>query len=222
MKKKILIIAMSVIILAMTIASATTAYFIDTDSATNVFTVGKVEIDLNETCTDYTGKAIEPDASGVYDFGRLYPGQNYTKIANIKNVGTESAYLAAKITLTSKKLDALFLNADGSVNETALRSFLLGLVTTENNGYIVSFDAVANTDNTIIVRVIMTAATVNGDNFDLMTAVHVDPAWNNDTMDNLSDLNILVEAFGVQTVGFVSAEEAITTAFNTDFPASNP
>lgn len=218
MKKKILIIAMSFIVLAMTVASVTTAYFTDTDEATNVFTVGEVKIELNETNTDYTGKTVETNAEGAYAFGNLYPGQSYTKIANIKNTGSESAYLAAKITLTSANLDGRFLKNDGSVDEATLREFLVGLVTADA-GYVVTFDAVADADDTIVVRVVKTAATIKEDNFNLMTSVYVDETWDNEEVADLANLKIQIQAFGVQTVGFAAtadktaAEVAIAAAF---------
>ena len=227
MKKKIIIIAVSVIVLAMTIASATTAYFTDTDAVVNEFTVGNVDITLTETNTDYTGAAIEAvieNEETVYKFGRLYPGQTYTKLAVIENTGTENAYLAARITLTSANLDARFLE-NGAVKESAVRYFLQGLVSGDE--YIVTFDAVENEANKIIIRVIKKTATTiptaEGvkEGFTLVNNVYVDPAWGNTEMADLANLSIKVEAYGVQTVGFTSAEEAVTTAFKTDFPSAN-
>lgn len=223
MKKKILIIAISIIILAMTIASATTAYFTDYDSAENVFTVGKVDISLSEVNEDYLGNEIQADQSGKYNFGSLYPGQTYTKIATIKNEGPENAYLAARITLTSTGLDNLFVvgagTASEAVNVGVLDDFLGGLVV-DGADYIVTFDPVADEANTIIVRVIKTQATTAGNSFDLMESVYVDPVWNNDSMAYLSGLSILIEAYGVQTVGFEQggAVAAFKAAFPDEFP----
>ena len=122
MKKKIIIIAISVIILAMTIASATTAYFTDTDVAVNEFTVGNVDITLTETNANYDGTPIYDDNDdGVYEFGRLYPGRTYTKTAVIENTGTEDAYLAARITLESAGLDNRFLTNEGTIQRPALK-----------------------------------------------------------------------------------------------------
>ena len=49
MKKKITAICLCVALLAIAIVGATLAYFTDTKSATNTFTVGNVKIDLLES-----------------------------------------------------------------------------------------------------------------------------------------------------------------------------
>ena len=49
MKKKITAICLCVALLAIAIVGATLAYFTDTKSATNTFTVGNVKIDLIES-----------------------------------------------------------------------------------------------------------------------------------------------------------------------------
>ena len=48
MKKKILALSLCVVMLAIAIVGGTLAYFTDTKSATNTFTVGNVKIDLIE------------------------------------------------------------------------------------------------------------------------------------------------------------------------------
>ena len=49
MKKKITAIFLCVALVAIAIVGASLAYFTDTDSATNTFTVGNVKIDLIES-----------------------------------------------------------------------------------------------------------------------------------------------------------------------------
>ena len=58
MKKKVTAIALAVCILAVAVIGATMAYFTDTDSKTNTFTFGKVDIDLTE-------ESIEDKEEGV-------------------------------------------------------------------------------------------------------------------------------------------------------------
>ncbi len=48
MKKKILALSMCIALAAIAIVGASLAYFTDTKSATNTFTVGNVKIELNE------------------------------------------------------------------------------------------------------------------------------------------------------------------------------
>ena len=49
MKKKLLVLSLCVALAAIAIAGASLAYFTDTKSATNTFTVGNVKIDLIES-----------------------------------------------------------------------------------------------------------------------------------------------------------------------------
>ena len=49
MRKKLLVLSLCVALAAIAIAGASLAYFTDTKSATNTFTVGNVKIDLLES-----------------------------------------------------------------------------------------------------------------------------------------------------------------------------
>lgn len=83
-KKTILVAAIAVMLVAALVVGGTLAYFTDTDTKTNTFTTGKVDITLNETF----------DA----DNAKLLPGSQSTnavqKEVSIKlNEGSEDAYV---------------------------------------------------------------------------------------------------------------------------------
>lgn len=83
MKKKILALSVCVVMLAVAIVGGTLAYFTDTDDATNVFTVGNVDITLVENFTQNS---------------KLLPGSqtknNIPKEVKIElNAGSEDAYV---------------------------------------------------------------------------------------------------------------------------------
>ena len=66
MKKKLLVLGLCVALAAIAIAGASLAYFTDTKSATNTFTVGNVKIDLiksrfHRTGSDNSGDMSLPD-----------------------------------------------------------------------------------------------------------------------------------------------------------------
>ena len=63
MKKKIVAICLCVALLAIAIVGATLAYFTDTKSATNTFTVGNVKIDLIESRYHRQGSGSSGDTS---------------------------------------------------------------------------------------------------------------------------------------------------------------
>ena len=69
MKKKILAITLCVAMLAIMLVSGSLAYFTDTQAKTNTFTMGKVDIELDEP--NYV-----PAADGKL---KVFPGQTYPK-----------------------------------------------------------------------------------------------------------------------------------------------
>ena len=77
MKKKILSLAMIVCMLSIAIVGGTLAYFTDTDDKTNVFTVGNIEIDLEEQ----------------FPSGELMPDVVKEKVVTVKNIGDNDAYM---------------------------------------------------------------------------------------------------------------------------------
>ena len=83
MKKKILALCLVVALAVTAVVGGTLAYFTDTDNETNTFTIGNVDIDLQET--------FDPDNAV------LRPGsQSTNKIEKkvwIENTGTEDAYV---------------------------------------------------------------------------------------------------------------------------------
>ncbi len=84
MKKKVTAIALAVCILAVAVIGATMAYFTDTDSKTNTFTFGKVDIDLTEDSTNENG-AVKGDIStdGGITYPGVLPGLVYSKIPTV-------------------------------------------------------------------------------------------------------------------------------------------
>ena len=79
MKKKILAMCLCVAMLAIAIVGGTLAYFTDTDTQTNVFTNGNIEIQLNE----------------VFPDNELIPGEKNAlqKEVTVQNIGSEDAYM---------------------------------------------------------------------------------------------------------------------------------
>ena len=107
MKKKLLVLGLCVALAAIAIAGASLAYFTDTKSATNTFTVGNVKIDLIESKfhregNDNSGDATIPDPTHkvVDDDGMKYVKTGHTMFTNdeIKAdaVTYQNDYLAVK------------------------------------------------------------------------------------------------------------------------------
>ena len=113
MKKKILALSMCIALAAIAIVGASLAYFTDTKSATNTFTVGNVKIELIEKERDGNGgtkdftqnKKLYPivgSAQGEKDALGMPTAKNYVdKMVTIKNTGSEKAYIRAYFAIPS-------------------------------------------------------------------------------------------------------------------------
>lgn len=102
-KRKIMMLALSLCMIAILAVGGTLAYFTDTDSATNVFTVGNVQIEQYEkdrNGNDYGSdpKKLAPIVDDSKDTNGYHMGKNYIdKIVTVKNTGTEDAYIRTHI-----------------------------------------------------------------------------------------------------------------------------
>lgn len=97
MKKKIVALCLCVALAVVAIGGATLAYFTDTDEAKNTFTVGNVEIKLDETNVD------DPQGDRVQENSyKLIPGVSYVKDPTITVLeGSEDCYVRMKVTLNN-------------------------------------------------------------------------------------------------------------------------
>ena len=112
-KKKIVSLCLAAVLVVMAIAGATVAYFTDTDSEKNTFTVGNVAIDLIEEERNGNGgkqpfaqnKKLYPingSAQGEKDEWGMPTAKNYVdKMVTIKNTGSEKAYIRAFFAIPS-------------------------------------------------------------------------------------------------------------------------
>lgn len=91
MKKKIVTLALVIALLAIVVAGASLAYFTDTQSAENVFTMGNVDIELDEP--DWTDPT-NPIGEGAK------PGIEYLKDPYIKNVGDTDAWVRMRVEIS--------------------------------------------------------------------------------------------------------------------------
>lgn len=100
MKKKIVALCLCIALAVVAIGGATLAYFTDkTETVTNTFTVGKVDIDLWETA-DGTANGIET-RTGRNDI-KVAPGTDIDKNPTVKVVAnSENCWLFVKMTVAN-------------------------------------------------------------------------------------------------------------------------
>lgn len=103
-KKKIISIVAVVVLIAVAFVGMSLAYFTDTtEEATNVFTMGKVDITLQEHPVDDDGKQIKGSdlqAEGEGNEYHLFPGVPVDKDPTVTVLkGSEDCYVRMKVTL---------------------------------------------------------------------------------------------------------------------------
>lgn len=87
-KRKLMLVALSLCMVAILAMGGTLAYLTDTEDATNTFTVGNVDINLTEPNWEATGKTEAEDA---------YPGEPLAKDPTVTNVGSNPCFVRVKV-----------------------------------------------------------------------------------------------------------------------------
>lgn len=109
MKKKIMAMCLVVALAVVAIGGATLAYFTDTDAAKNTFTMGKVDIVLDEAPVDEDGKKTDGDRvkDNDYTATNMVPGYEFDKDPTIHvQKGSEDSYIFLDVTIN--KYSSLF------------------------------------------------------------------------------------------------------------------
>ena len=125
-KKSILMAAIAVMLVAVLVVGGTLAYFTDTKSATNTFTMGNVSIDLNEQQKGENGlENFEQNKQLVP--GKSNDGNAVSKIVTVTNTSKDNAawvwvelkipaYLVSNEYPTNESKNALHWNSYGCFN----------------------------------------------------------------------------------------------------------
>lgn len=197
MKKKILTVAITIILVAALAVGGTIAYMTDRDEATNTFTVGNVDIQLNEVYT--------PNS-------QLMPGVEINKDITIENIGINSAYVWYTFAIPTELVPYLNVKYENASDWTAPVLVKSGVKNADNIEYSVFVamynSAIAAGEET---KLGMTSIT-------LSPYIDVDPAGKLHSVQGgvVTDINwdyttspvIYVNAYGIQVEGFASVQAA--------------
>lgn len=115
-KSKALLLTLCAVLLVAASVLGTMAYLTSTDTVTNTFTVGKVEITLDETdVTNPNGPRVKANSY------KLMPGTTYTKDPTVTVLkGSEDSYVRMKVTFNNAAaLMEMLPNADNLEDFTA-------------------------------------------------------------------------------------------------------
>lgn len=109
MKKKLMTVLALVLVIAMSVAG-TYAYLTSADEVVNTFTVGNVQIKLDEAKANTDGTLVDGAARVKANSYKLLPGHEYNKDPMVTVLaGSESSYVKMTVTFTkAAALDAIF------------------------------------------------------------------------------------------------------------------
>ncbi len=195
---KALLIAVSAVLLVAISVSLTVAYFTDKEEVTNVFTVGKVDISLEEE-----GAEEKDDGTYGQTYDDIVPGEVYPKAPTVTvEAGSLESYVRMIVTvkfekavdaeLTGEKLDKIFINV---ADEWVLNAKTVAEDLTSVEYEYRYATTVAAPDAAVELEPIFTDVTFDGE------------AWGNELAD-LNNMHICVEGHAIQAFGFADADEA--------------
>ena len=205
MKKKLMTVLALVLVIAMSVAG-TYAYLTSADKVVNTFTVGDVQIKLDEAKANPDGSLAAGNDRVKANSYKLLPGHTYNKDPMVTVLkGSESSYVKMTVTFSkAAELDAIF-DPNGA---TLTRIF---------NGYdSTNWIYKGNTENTgANTRTYEfwykeTVAAPNGDvALDaLFDSITVPGTINNDQLATIKGMTITVNAYAIQADGFTDAADA--------------
>ena len=211
MKKKILVACLCVALAVLTIAGTTLAYLTSQETVTNTFTVGNVQIKLDEAQVNADGTLV-PNADRVKaNSYKLIPGHTYNKDPMVTVLkGSESSYIKMTVTFTkAAELDAIFAPTGAD-----LTSIFNGY---DSTNWIYKGNTEDTTANTrtyeFWYKEAVAAPTADVALDALFDQIKAPDSLTNSDLNNLKDLKITVNAYAIQADGFATAEAA-WAAFN--------
>lgn len=141
-KKSLMIVLCAVVLVAATVAG-TLAYLTDRETVTNTFTVGDVQITLDEAMVKPDGTKVDPEQRVQANSYHLIPGKTYVKDPTMTvEEGSEESYVRIRVTVNKlNELDAIFAPQGAD-----LKSIFVGYDATK---WVYEGETEDNTENTI-------------------------------------------------------------------------
>lgn len=219
MKKatKLLLTVLAMLVLAAGAAAGTYAYLTDTDKVVNTFTVGKIDITLDEAQTDTAGVPVTPAKRVKGNEYHLLPGLTYTKDPTV-TVLADSTASYVRMMVTVENMEALKL-AFPAEKYPAFYSggvFLLQKLCLDENGAstwdssVWPFHTYHADSATYEFRYQSAVPAVFADTklAPLFEAITVPGALTNEEIARLNKVKLHVTAHAIQADGFDTAEKA--------------
>ena len=217
MKKKITVIALVACLLTILVGTSL-AYFMDTDEATNTFTVGSVEIEQKEVFDTENAQLLP-----VVNTENVKADVNFReKIVAVENTGKNSAYVQTLVAVPKPLIEAGILHiydteglANSWVKEEAVAEFTKDSIvyTVIRYRYMPILEKEKTTTSAIQGVYIDSATDLDVVNEN--TAYFVMGGSQVTGFNAMGELNVYVASQAVQADGFADADAALSAAFTT-------
>lgn len=233
-KRKILTLALSICMIAILAVGGSLAYLIDEANATNVFTIGKVEIDLKESAVKVEGDEGEGTRSYVDNDGPdnwtvagnkyedLMPGSRVCKDPTVMNTGDNPAWI--RVTIKHNNQDEIFtyltneefLACIDGLTATMEKTDMIDYAWRLSNGTYGANEANLNKDgyagelenNEKIIVMWMHDPLDAGENLTLFNSIQVPADFKAEEMSIFDGLNIDIKVEAIQADGLNNVVDA--------------
>ena len=205
MKKTLTVIIALVLVVVMSVAG-TVAYLTSSDTVTNTFTVGNVQIKLDEAKANPDGSLVANADRVKANSYKLLPGHTYNKDPMVTVLkGSESSYIKMTVTFTkADELDAIF-----APNGADMTSIFNGY---DPDNWIYkgnTEDATANTRTyEFWYKEAVGAPTADVALDALFDSITVPGSITNEQLKTIEGMTITVNAYAIQADGFTDAADA--------------
>lgn len=205
-RNKILLLALCMAALIAVSVIGTMAYLTSTDKVINTFTVGKVDITLDEAKVNDAGVAVTPAERVKANSYKLMPGHSYTKDPTVHVTdGSENCYIFVKVENGISAFEAANEESTDGYKTIATQIITNGWtkLADNDNVYYRSYTNGENAQKSFTVFSNFKIA----DNANNAEATKT--SWNAVTAENTK---ITVTAYAIQADGFANADAAWAAA----------
>lgn len=205
--KALLVVACALLLVAASVFG-TMAYLTSTDTVTNTFTIGKVEIKLDEAKVDLNGTAVIPAERVKNNSYKLMPGHSYTKDPTVHvDAASEDSWIFVKVENGIAAFEAATSSEEGGYKKIADQIVAKGWTALDGvtGVYYKSYDKSTTGANLVVFE-----------NFKMADNANEVNGWGNISADTTK---VTVTAYAVQKDGFENANAAWTETFGK--PAGN-
>ena len=211
-KSKALLLTLCAVLLVTASVLGTMAYLTSTDEVVNTFTVGSVNIKLDEAQANADGSLVEGAARVKANSYKLLPGHTYNKDPMVTVLkGSESSYIKMTVTFSkASALDAIFAPTGGAGLTSIFNGYDAANWIYKGN----TKDATADTRTyEFWYKETVGAPTADVALDALFDSITVPGTITNEQLATIEGMTITVNAYAIQADGFANAEAA-WAAFN--------